>query len=737
MANAALIQSGKNLSDATALIPDEGKAIQDGMKLITDQLDKNIQSDREEEKHKWAQEAQEEIRSNRKIAKEKRMILSEGEREETFELLDRAHEEGLLPKMDWDTYFADKDAWYKENKVKFLSSTNRDGKLKKDLETLLIAEDNWENTVNLSNDATISDASDDAKGMQFAIASFNKNNPNSTPMVEEKDGRLVYVLPNPSEEGENYYLPINKVATAKDSAGVFGPYQETTSFDDVNANYVEQNKSATERFRAGKATQDDVDNIGVWFDRQEFDDIEMGEIASSLVLNDIDLSEFDLTDVNDDGVIDGKDADVNQDGKFDTNEKKVLKELFTAVQLANPDYAEFQNYDKPVDTDLYASILGNYDAEGNPTSSSFGGTTSDGEVWSVTYNDENDTWAFKKGDGDAHAIGGTNKETPPSASLVAAYLGVSGKEISAYGTKQTELQKEKEAKITAIIDKLALNPAFAAGTQPPDPATDPLGYKTRAWKKNNPKGVPEKNPPSPPTLKEEGYTSRRHKVLSGKVPIGERVIKRWSDKQAEACGKDPNSKSCENLTKEYEGKKADQVKLIADVEKARLEGLSQNKAKEDRIKWELIRDARKGVVRLQNKQEILAGRGEDLGEEELAELAEYRKDFAEQYSFEVDTSQGANVSEVNSELLKSVDYVTSESGLPIVITSGTRTKEKNEEVGGVKNSDHLGGNAVDIRTNNLTGDQIAEVTASLEARGLTVINEGDHLHVAENSTTEA
>lgn len=39
-------------------------------------------------------------------------------------------------------------------------------------------------------------------------------------------------------------------------------------------------------------------------------------------------------------------------------------------------------------------------------------------------------------------------------------------------------------------------------------------------------------------------------------------------------------------------------------------------------------------------------------------------------------------------------------GEPLIITSGYRTKEHNLKIGGVSNSSHLTGNAVDIKCNN-------------------------------------
>lgn len=67
----------------------------------------------------------------------------------------------------------------------------------------------------------------------------------------------------------------------------------------------------------------------------------------------------------------------------------------------------------------------------------------------------------------------------------------------------------------------------------------------------------------------------------------------------------------------------------------------------------------------------------------------------------------------------------------VTITSGTRTPAHNAEVGGVANSQHLDGHALDIVLPK--GTTPAQVKAYLTASGIKpteFINEGDHLHVA-------
>jgi hypothetical protein len=67
----------------------------------------------------------------------------------------------------------------------------------------------------------------------------------------------------------------------------------------------------------------------------------------------------------------------------------------------------------------------------------------------------------------------------------------------------------------------------------------------------------------------------------------------------------------------------------------------------------------------------------------------------------------------------------------VVVTSGTRTPERNAEVNGVKNSYHLRGQALDIKPPQ--GVSLEQFRQALEARGMPVaelIDEGNHWHLA-------
>lgn len=72
-------------------------------------------------------------------------------------------------------------------------------------------------------------------------------------------------------------------------------------------------------------------------------------------------------------------------------------------------------------------------------------------------------------------------------------------------------------------------------------------------------------------------------------------------------------------------------------------------------------------------------------------IEEYKKKWPYKY-FKPSEVQG-----IKDELISKLDSARGMAQIPFVITSGLRSKETNTEVGGVENSSHLGGLAVDIR----------------------------------------
>ena len=112
------------------------------------------------------------------------------------------------------------------------------------------------------------------------------------------------------------------------------------------------------------------------------------------------------------------------------------------------------------------------------------------------------------------------------------------------------------------------------------------------------------------------------------------------------------------------------------------------------------------------------------------------RDIANQALYETDQQYNGHFSDTSSIVhqgpTEEVVQNTIKGLVPgVVITSGTRTAEHNQEVGGVPNSQHLSGKAVDIVLPK--GTSFSEFKGQLLQSGVKpteLINEGDHIHVA-------
>jgi len=68
-----------------------------------------------------------------------------------------------------------------------------------------------------------------------------------------------------------------------------------------------------------------------------------------------------------------------------------------------------------------------------------------------------------------------------------------------------------------------------------------------------------------------------------------------------------------------------------------------------------------------------------------------------------------NAVKINPELVRRLQKLRDEIGKPIVIISGYRCEKHNEAVGGAKQSQHLFGNAADIRVKGMSMEELADV----------------------------
>lgn len=78
---------------------------------------------------------------------------------------------------------------------------------------------------------------------------------------------------------------------------------------------------------------------------------------------------------------------------------------------------------------------------------------------------------------------------------------------------------------------------------------------------------------------------------------------------------------------------------------------------------------------------------------------------------------GCGLNNIQLGVVKIADEVREHFGSPAIVTSGTRCKKHNKEVGGVSNSRHLQGKAIDMYVQNVSWYDLLEYLRELEQKG--------------------
>lgn len=78
---------------------------------------------------------------------------------------------------------------------------------------------------------------------------------------------------------------------------------------------------------------------------------------------------------------------------------------------------------------------------------------------------------------------------------------------------------------------------------------------------------------------------------------------------------------------------------------------------------------------------------------------------------------GCGLNNIQLEVVKIADEVREHFGSPAIVTSGTRCEKHNKEVGGVSNSRHLKGKAIDMYVRNVSWNDLLEYLRELEQKG--------------------
>ena len=92
---------------------------------------------------------------------------------------------------------------------------------------------------------------------------------------------------------------------------------------------------------------------------------------------------------------------------------------------------------------------------------------------------------------------------------------------------------------------------------------------------------------------------------------------------------------------------------------------------------------------------------------------------------------------IKSELLDRLQVLRDMYGKPMIITSAYRCKIHNQKVGGVQNSQHVRGRAVDISTAKMSAEEkhkLLKLASTLEFKGIGVYKGFFHLDIRETES---
>lgn len=101
---------------------------------------------------------------------------------------------------------------------------------------------------------------------------------------------------------------------------------------------------------------------------------------------------------------------------------------------------------------------------------------------------------------------------------------------------------------------------------------------------------------------------------------------------------------------------------------------------------------------------------------------------------------GLHVTEIDWELVEWLEEIRKHFGKPVIINSAFRCEDHNSKVGGKPNSQHLTGNAADIKINGVSPEKIAAYAKSLTRNaghgGVGTYNTFVHIDTRRNKIAE-
>jgi uncharacterized protein YcbK (DUF882 family) len=98
---------------------------------------------------------------------------------------------------------------------------------------------------------------------------------------------------------------------------------------------------------------------------------------------------------------------------------------------------------------------------------------------------------------------------------------------------------------------------------------------------------------------------------------------------------------------------------------------------------------------------------------------------------EFECKDGSNLVKVDEKLIELLQQLRDRVELPIIVHSGYRTPEHNNEVGGSPKSQHLEGKAADISVKGWTSKKLAELAEVIGFNGIGIYDTFVHVDVRD------
>lgn len=333
MANQALIQSGRDLFRARGEQVDHAKAIGEGFDLINNQIEKNMKMDREAEDREYLLKKRAREEQLAEMSLEEKMLEAEASKGEMFNLAEGLQERGLIEIPNYAQYKADRDAWYKDetNRLKLAQTLGDKEKSRERLNTAMKGEQNWENIVGWSRNATISDSSPEAQRIDLAVENMVKQG--VTPRIVTVNGVDHFELIDPF--GQKINIPATRFGA--EDGNIAGEYDEPLSLSGVMNSFEQQNQDLIQTFEAGRATPQDFNKMGRWIDTELDTDTKIQEVANTIFQRTgFNMAEF-TQDYPNAEIVENEagelvlDTDKNTPGIQTAGAKEMIKEMFVGI----------------------------------------------------------------------------------------------------------------------------------------------------------------------------------------------------------------------------------------------------------------------------------------------------------------------------------------------------------------------------------------------------------------------